>query len=261
MELGKSEYISNETYHAQKDFTSSSGLVRLIQGTPKHYKSYLENKEEPTEAMRFGTAVHAAVLETELFKSKYVQKPENMSFATKDGKIWRDEQVGKEIVSFDDYNTIRSIYSAVMSDSEANDYLTDSGREESFFWRDDDSGILCRCRTDILKDNTIVDLKTTEDASDDGFFKAVLRYGYSYQAAFYLRGLKAVTGIDHTFKFLMVEKSAPYALNVHELGPQTLAHANSKITYALQMLKECQETGTYPGYYRSNEPKEVMFGL
>ncbi len=248
MNLGKQPYMDNDTYHSHKDFTSSSGLVRLIQDTPAHHKHYIENKNEPTDAMKFGTAAHMAVLEVEKFKTTYIQKPDGMSFATKEGKAWREENQGKEILSFDDYNAIRGIYSAVMAHGKARELLSGGEAEQSYFWADKGTGVKLRCRPDYMTGNVIVDFKTTESASPHKFQHSINKYRYDIQAAHYLRGLTEINKEHYNFVFIVVEKTAPYAVALYELDNETLFRADGAITSALHTLKDCQETNNFPGY-------------
>ena len=54
------------------------------------------------EAMAFGSACHAYVLEPETYRNEYVVKPEGMTFTTKEGKAWRDAQTAKIISKKDE---------------------------------------------------------------------------------------------------------------------------------------------------------------
>ena len=77
MKTGLFAGISNAAYHAG-DGISKSGLD-LIARSPLHYfakyRSPDRERDEPTEAMKLGTAVHSAVLEPESFASDYIVVP------------------------------------------------------------------------------------------------------------------------------------------------------------------------------------------
>src|SRR5690606_39465824 len=61
--------MSNEEYHSLPDSISKSGLD-LIARSPAHYR-YAERRE-PTRAMVIGTAIHAAILEPDVFATEYL---------------------------------------------------------------------------------------------------------------------------------------------------------------------------------------------
>ena len=87
--------IPNEEYHSSSAI-SSSLLRRALDGS-------IWGVDRPvTEAMTRGTMIHAAVLEPDEF-AKYVIKPDDMSFATTEGKAWKAAQNGAPIVSATDH--------------------------------------------------------------------------------------------------------------------------------------------------------------
>ena len=64
----------------------------------------------------------------------------------------------------------------------------------------------------------ILDLKTAMDASPDGFSRAVAKFNYHFQQAFYVDAVKAIKKRHAQFIFIAVEKEPPYAVGVYTLG-------------------------------------------
>lgn len=62
--------ISADEYHADKTAVGHSALVRMLR-SPAHFAEYINEKIEPTTAMQFGTALHAAILEPWVFETTY----------------------------------------------------------------------------------------------------------------------------------------------------------------------------------------------
>ena len=126
----------------------------------------------------------------------------------------------------------------------------DDGKpEQSLIWQDD--GIWCRARADWLHDDyrTIDDYKSTgASAHPDVWTRGPLFAGADIQAAFYLRGLKALTGHDAQFRFVVQENFAPYALSVIGLDPAVLMLAEKKVRLALELWRRCLESNRWPGY-------------
>ena len=128
-------------------------------------------------------------------------------------------------------------------------YDNDGLAELSYFW-DDLYGIKGKCRPDwISKDGTtVVDLKTTQDASPKGFQKSISNFGYHIQCAWYLRGLRKL-GIEATeFIFIAIEKTAPYCIGVYRADEDMINIGMSQVEKALEVLRVCQETKLYPDY-------------
>jgi hypothetical protein len=85
--------------------------------------------------------------------------------------------------------------------------------EESFYWIDEATGLLCKCRPDyrIPERRILVDLKSCEDASPEAFARTIFNYTYYIQAGFYLDGVSQVLAEPYrTFIFIAVEKTPPY---------------------------------------------------
>src|SRR5690554_8185442 len=61
--------MSNEEYHDLPDSISKSGLDLIVR-SPAHYR-FAEHRE-PTRAMVIGTAIHAAILEPDVFATEYL---------------------------------------------------------------------------------------------------------------------------------------------------------------------------------------------
>jgi hypothetical protein len=67
-----------------------------------------------------------------------------------------------------------------------------------------------------------VDVKTTRDASPEGFAKSVATFGYHRQAAMYLHGAQEVFGIDARFIFACVTTLPPHEVACYELDTYAL---------------------------------------
>jgi exodeoxyribonuclease VIII len=93
------------------------------------------------------------------------------------------------------------------------------------------------------------DLKTTSrSASPESWNRTLFSIGADVGASFYLRGLKAVTGVTARYRFVVVETSAPFALSVFELSDDVLALAHEKVEWALATWRQCLADDSWPGY-------------
>jgi exodeoxyribonuclease VIII len=137
----------------------------------------------------------------------------------------------------------------------SNDYvrqLLDGEREKPFFWVDELTGEECKCRVDCLTSingmDIIVDLKTAESADTDTFMRHAIKYGYNLQAAMYGEGVKANTGKEHAFVFIVIEKKAPYAINILQADKTFITHGFDLFRELLGTYHECKTTGNWYGY-------------
>jgi hypothetical protein len=101
----------------------------------------------------------------------------------------------------------------------------------------------------------LVDYKTTIDASEAGFGKSVANYGYHLQASWYLEAAAACGfGVDLKFVFVVQEKTAPYLVQVFQMGSDELTIGHAMGAKARTVFAECAESGVWPGY-----PNEITF--
>ena len=127
--------------------------------------------------------------------------------------------------------------------------FTNGKAEETLVWREGD--VWCRARLDWLHADhrTVDDLKTTSaSANPEAWSRTLFGAGADIQAAFYLRGLRAVFGIEGVFRFVVVENYAPYALSVIGLGPDALLLGEKKVLYAIEQWAWCLKSNRWPGY-------------
>ena len=253
--------LSAEDYHSDQvaadTVTLSASIARiLIAESPAHARAAhprLNPDWEPSHDEKFdvGTIAHSLLLEGEA-AVVVIDAPD---WRTKAAQEQRDEayDAGQTPVLLKNWAAVERMVDAVQSQVAAlpvdPPLFADGKPERSLIW--DENGVACRARLDWLRDDlaAIDDLKTTSrSANPDGWSRTIFNIGYDVQLAFYLRGLKAVTGAEAEFRFVVVETSPPYALSVMSLAPGALELANAKVDWALATWKRCLETDTWPAY-------------
>jgi exodeoxyribonuclease VIII len=239
--------IAAERYHAA-DGVSKSMLDVLAEKTPAHLVAYLSDGEEETEAMRFGSILHRAILEPDTFREGFYVRPDEMKFTTKDGKAWRDLHTDRPILTTPELQQIEKMALAVNSHPFAKRLLAGAMREQSIFV-EDNQGTLRKSRLDALtKGNVVPDLKSCESAALDTFERSISRYRYHVQAAYYLDNCN-LAGIEKvSFFFICVEKSPPYAVRCLQLMPEVIEYGRILYQRDLQVYRNCLETGHWPGW-------------
>lgn len=241
--------MTADTYHKSAGVSKSMLDQIAAPKTPAHFRAYMdEPRPEPTEAMKFGTVLHAALLQPDTMDSVVV-RPEGLDGRTKIGKEWLAANESKTILFPDQHKAIQRMVDNVWKHPVAKRLLTGSDFERSLF-ATDESGILRKGRLDVLTKagNILPDVKTCESAAPDDFEKSVFNYRYFVQAAYYL-DLCQMVGIDKGhFVFIAVEKVAPYLVAVHEIDP-IIVDAGRKIYQRdLTLYRECMDSGEWPGY-------------
>jgi len=126
--------------------------------------------------------------------------------------------------------------------------LADGKPEQTLIWQE--RGVPMRGRLDWLSDNriNIWDYKTTTDASPSSFSRQIVRMGYHRQAAFYRRGVKAITGFNADFVLIAQETTAPYGVSFHAIAPSLMAIADAEIEGAITLWGQCLKHNHWPSY-------------
>lgn len=196
----------------------------------------------------FGVAFHAFVLEPELFddKTRIITGDDWRSRKAQD--LRREAyEAGKAPILERDLDVIISMDKSLKA-SPAGQYFTQLGdREISYTWSHD--GVECKARADLIIPEAIIDLKSAEDASEEGFKRAMARDGHHLRAAWYSNGLVLAEGGDPwDYIFIVVEKSDPYLVGVYQCDDRAMEWARRLIHKALSEIKLARETNVWPGY-------------
>ena len=238
--------LNAEEYHADRSAVSKSWLDR-IDRSPAHLKAYLDGYRPDTPAMLLGRLVHVAVLEPDLLADLFVRPPEGINRRTNAGRAeyaeWQESVAGRTLVSIDQWIQALAIRDSVQQNRAAKALLTTGDPEQTVVWKNLETGELCKARADWLRENVIVDVKTTQDARPAAFAKSIANYRYDVQTSHYSEGFD----LDR-FVFIAVEKEPPYACAVYAADEIIRARGKRARDRNLQTYAECRVTGTWPGY-------------
>jgi len=235
--------ISNADYHRDPALGSTS-LKTLATKTPAHYQ---HDKAHPkfSGAFTLGTAAHSLILEDDRSGIEVVDADNWLTKAAKEAKA-EVLAAGKQPLLAKEWFQVQAMRGAVMAHLTARGLLTGHKAEESVFW--DEDGLTLKCRPDAWKPGLLVDLKTTRSADPNDFGKTAHEFGYHQSAAHYIDGVKAATGEELPFHFVLVEKTAPYFVSVVELDIEAVNIGRQLNERAKRIYRECVETNTWPGY-------------
>lgn len=259
-------------YHAWP--AASNTALSWMRHSPAHCRAYMTQPFEDTEALAFGRAVHAAILEPDEFALRYV-RPERCAATKKSGD--RCTNTGTmpllgggfvcgihgnhpDISPDDDRETLTpanwdaciAMRDSVRGMEKAGDLLDQLGSVEiSMLWEDQETGVLCKARWDgyaaEVAGGTVIDLKSARDASREEFEKSIARYGYHRQGALYLEGA-AAHGIEaRHYALIPVEKTRPYAAALYRLIEPAIEQGADEVRVLLRRYAECLEMGEWPG--------------
>lgn len=238
MEPGIYYDISNEDYH--KDEAIGSTTIKAISVSPANL--YF-NPFKGSKAAQIGTAIHAALLEPDMFERDFILEPEITSRASREYKALAVDHDPEKILIGSEVETINRMIESSRLNEDFMDYLGAKGRSEvSMFATCPITGLKLKCRFDRLSDSHAypLDVKSCRDATERGFSSAFGQYHYHVQAAFYLYVLKLAAGRDlNQFCFFAIENNAPYKNCMYYIGEDSLELGRKTMFEAMQKLTEC----------------------
>lgn len=276
--------IPIERYHGEEICPSPSisptGAKRLTgRGTkgctPRHYweESALNPKRKPhedTDALRFGRALHDALLLSERWQKPgfYHILPEGFdrrqtkAQAIQIGEASDAEAEGKTLVKADDAILINAMVAEVRKNRVANLLLSNGEPEVTLAAPDPKLGAWRRCRPDWLphKKRVLMDVKTAADASFEGFSRSIKEYRYDLAAAMQLDIVAELYGADpeREFVHLCIEKPTKYRhgqyipVALWRLPQEDVTRGHYLYRRAMNTFAECLAKGVeaehWPGY-------------
>ena len=265
--------IDNDAYHAGPG-VSKSHLDLIRRKSPKHYwHRYLNQEREPEEKtvpMIVGQATHFAILQPDLFELRVVKGLEHARRSNAEKQAWSEFEAankGNYIVSADMYDRIRYIRDAVWSEPECAGLLAGIIPEQSVYGLmdiptlegdelvTDENGVvmqgLVKCQFDgIAPDfSYALDLKSTEDASEEGFARSMANYRYDVQDSWYeMVSEAAFNRHPEEFIFLCYEKEPPYVSGIYWCSKTDRMLASQAARRDFAKIEHHRRLGVWPQY-------------
>jgi hypothetical protein len=258
------EHIPDPGLYEKTDFVdycawraaNHSSLKRIEQSPAHAHHAWSQSGARTTTALELGDATHAAILEPDRWTAQYAKGPEGRR-GTKKWKEALEAAEGRTLLRPEEYAAAERMRDHVHRHPTAGPMLqhaNDIGAiEVSWVWDDPETGVRCKARTDAMSRcpsgyPAVVDVKTTQDASERAFGRSCATYWYHTQARFYLDGLTALSPKERKFLFIAVEKTPPYGIRIHELLPAEMEVARIAVDRWLRVWRDCEETNEWPGY-------------
>lgn len=236
--------MTNEDYHSSPGLSKSA--LDNIAKSPFYYQWKLKNPDSLKESLIFGGAYHCKILEPHTFSKLYYLTDTQ----PRDPK--RDEQ-GRAPLSKANEKKIDAMIAYFRTKPNAVRLI--SGQVElCFFWTDSETGIQCKCKTDVILSNGIVvDNKTCQSIDPRDFSSTIHDRRYQVQGAWILDGIRRTveqSGIDFkipdSFVLLAQEKSEPFRIKAYNLGHASLAQGEQLYRANLETYAKCITTGEWP---------------
>jgi exodeoxyribonuclease VIII len=240
----------------RRELGENQSYLKNILISPAHYRAAKKRRFPVTVNMEIGSALHCKVLEGEdEFQKRYILKPEDIAFNTKEGKDWKLQQAGKTILSNSDkeraWDSVHGMAESLFKLDWFNPRVADYRKfnELSIYWEADN--VPCKGRLDRLVDAgdqlLVLDLKTTDSVDPHTFQKKVTGgMNYLFQAAWYAEAASLAYDKPAKFIFIAIERAEPWSTAIFEVSNEMMDEGNRQIKRARQLLAECLKTKEWP---------------
>jgi len=245
---GINEQCTNEEYHGDREYVSSSVLKYVLYDPEYYYKHYVLKepkivKPNQQKAFDFGSLVHAMILEPHIVDDEF-------AFYT-GGKIRRGEKYTDFCEANKDKIVImpsqKDLADSMKQQFHANPYapkfLEGAVFEETVCT--EINGVKVKVRTDLRQGTNIGDVKTTASGvSIDECINTCIGWKYDLSAALYCDVLEKVTGKKHDFYFYFISKQNGQC-RTFKASEQFIENGRRKYLDAIEYIKEGRKTGIW----------------
>jgi len=254
--------LFDASYEAKPDISAASTVAKLLD-----------------EALTTGL---------DAFTAKYVGIPDGISKTSKEGKALLAEiaadgktgieesklaevlelappLVGRTLLAADDLDAVKDMAVAAHSHPVVRVIMAQAGgmAEASFFWVDPETGAPCRIRPDyavppceLFPHGLIVDGKSNDDSSPEGFARNCWNSQMYFQAALYSDGMQRLWGTSEppTFMWISQERDRPFATACYSASADFVQFGRKKYRRLLRVFADCLHSGKWAGYPTTVQP-------
>jgi hypothetical protein len=230
----------------------SATKLKRMRESPRAYKWWADNDRPDSDTLRVGRAVHTAVLEPHLFRDEY---------AVYEGKVRRGkeydafliENQGKTPLTRKQFYDALQIAKSIHAHGPSMELLHTGQAEVSITWQHERTKLDCKARVDWRTPDTLVDLKTCRSPSPGMFATSAARLSYPLQLAFYSAAVFAATGTAPAVKMIAAQNQPPWDVCVFDVPEDVLMVGEREYELALDKVRECRESGQWPGIMPDGE--------
>jgi hypothetical protein len=243
----KGVFISNEHYHALPGISGTNFVLLKESNRHLDYKKLF--KLGDTDATKFGSLVHAMVLEPDTVQNTYVVMPKFGTKAVTGKSIvqaeadFKIDNKGKTIVEFDDFRkatrmaeNVRAICAPV---------LERGIKERSLFTKVDGLTLKCRLDIDDEENGDDWDIKTItlgiKEFSDSVLKSHIHKYRYHWSAAF-RQIVRRNLGLPVRNAYLIFVNSGPgHMVRIIKFSDAWLESATAEVNEMLSRRRAYEE--------------------
>lgn len=227
----------------------NASVIKLgVHSMKKMHYAITHPIDEPTAAMRLGSAAHYAINEPHKLATHCV-----IWDGRKQGKAWdafETENERKTIVSPAEMENAVAMSAAVYADADAASLIRGTKLEQPIYWSDARYGA-AKARPDNVGDGYFLDVKTVtpNQFALHRFDAYCFGFRYYIQFGFYSIGLRANLGGTSYPKcrVIFVENAPPFDVVCAEVDEGLMDYGRSESVRIAAQYRACEKSGVFPG--------------
>jgi len=233
-----------------------ASVIKAGMKSMKHMRWAATETIEPTPAMRWGTLIHAAVLEPKRYAASRA-----IFAGDKRGKAWtefKDVNAPEWIVTQAENDELIAMQAAVLNNPDAARLLADGVAEEALWWTGDGYG-KAKCRMDWYNGGKHywLDLKSTSRIDKRSFGTQCAQLGYDLQIGWYNEGFACLQAGAPDVYIIAVESKPPFDVAVYQVPRQVIEYGRARSTDLARKYAACCAAGVWPGVQPDMMPLEM----
>lgn len=233
--------------------------LKALRESALHYQHALSVPREDTMALALGRAAHALIFEPDTFADRFVI----WQGGDRRGNKWEafaEANAGMTIFKPAEIDDVVNMAQAVRQHPLVQPYLVGAEFEAPMLWRDQATGLQCKCKVDWIQPSrrVLIDFKSTRSVDGRRFGAEAARFGYHLQLAHYRNGVRHAAGwTPERVLLIAAEKTAPYDVAVFEVDPLTMDIADVEVQDLLVKLAAHRVSKSWPGRYSEEQALQL----
>lgn len=265
-------------YLAQTKYEGSTYIKNAI-SSDQEYLWFKKAANKSSDSQEFGTFIHMAILEPELFHQTYfvfddsaiveklIDGGAKNARATKEYKEWVADQMadnaGRIALPQSDFDAGCIVQDRLSRDSRYKEFIVPSTKETSIYVERFYESVSVKIRPDSFFSSLECDVKTTKAVDPKGFFYEVLKYKYHLQRALYRDvGNAAGLGLDKSV-ILAISNKAPFEHEFYFIPENLIEEGRGMYQAGLANIARIRTGEVYDGYahnYITDEHGFIILG-
>lgn len=238
---------TNEEYHADREWASSSVLKVALKDIADYHKQYVLGQPKTfgnSASLEFGSLVHTMILEPHLLDKEYAFFSGWKRMGA-DFEAFKAANPGKKIITQDVKGKADLLVKQYKRNPKAVELFSGGFAEQTICVEIE--GMKIKTRFDYIRPDLgiIPDVKTTADSSDVETFKLTIdRYLYQLSGALYCMAAEIHYGKPFNFYYKVLSKK-DNTCDLYKTSAKTMIEGKKMVMTAIKKIQEAQKTGIW----------------